>query len=69
MRPGVLDDDAVAAHQGRGGARVEDAIDFAKSSPLPDPATATDLRVRLRSSTMSITDTATMPAPARRAAG
>ena len=38
---GVLDDDRVAQVKDAARARVEDAIDFAKNSPLPDPARAT----------------------------
>lgn len=38
---GVLDDDAAAAARGDAVAAVEDAIDFAKDSPHPDPAGAT----------------------------
>jgi pyruvate dehydrogenase E1 component alpha subunit len=38
---GVLDDERVAQVKDSARARVEDAIDFAKSSPVPDPADAT----------------------------
>ena len=38
---GVLDDDAVQRIRAAATDRVEDAIAFAKSSPLPDPASAT----------------------------
>jgi pyruvate dehydrogenase E1 component alpha subunit len=38
---GVLDDDRVAQIKDAARTRVEDAIDFAKNSPLPDPAFAT----------------------------
>lgn len=38
---GLLDDDAVARIKAAAGERVEDAVAFAKDSPLPDPASAT----------------------------
>lgn len=38
---GLLDDDAVARIKAEASERVEDAIAFAKDSPLPDPAQAT----------------------------
>ena len=38
---GVLDDDSVAQIKNAARERVEDAIDFAKNSPVPDPASAT----------------------------
>ena len=38
---GVLDDDAVHRIRSTAADRVEDAIAYAKSSPLPDPASAT----------------------------
>lgn len=37
---GVLDDDAVAAARDDARTRVEEAVAFAKASPVPDPATA-----------------------------
>lgn len=37
---GVLDDDAVAAARAEANSSVEDAVAFAKASPVPDPATA-----------------------------
>jgi acetoin:2,6-dichlorophenolindophenol oxidoreductase subunit alpha len=39
---GVLDDDGVAETKERASARVEAAIEFAKASPVPDPATVLD---------------------------
>jgi len=39
---GVLDDQAVATIRGEASRRVEDALEFARRSPLPDPATATE---------------------------
>jgi pyruvate dehydrogenase E1 component alpha subunit len=39
---GVLDNAAVAQIKEEASARVEDAVSFAKSSPVPDPATAAD---------------------------
>ena len=39
---GLLDDDAVSRIKAAASERVEDAIAFAKDSPLPDPARATD---------------------------
>ncbi|MDN5794872.1 MAG: thiamine pyrophosphate-dependent dehydrogenase E1 component subunit alpha [Intrasporangium sp.] len=38
---GLLDDDAVARAAATAKEKVEDAVDFAKNSPLPDPASAT----------------------------
>lgn len=38
---GVLDDAAIAAAKDDAKAAVDDAVEFAKSSPLPDPAEAT----------------------------
>ena len=38
---GLLDDDAVARIKAAASERVEDAVAFAKDSPLPDPAQAT----------------------------
>lgn len=38
---GILDDDSVAAIKQSAVARVEDAVEFAKGSPTPDPAAAT----------------------------
>ena len=40
-RDGVLDDDAVDRIRRSASERVEDAVAFAKGSPLPDPASAT----------------------------
>jgi acetoin:2,6-dichlorophenolindophenol oxidoreductase subunit alpha len=40
---GLLDDDAVDRIKQEAGDRVEDAVAFAKDSPIPDPASATDL--------------------------
>jgi acetoin:2,6-dichlorophenolindophenol oxidoreductase subunit alpha len=40
---GLLDDDAVGRIKQEAGDRVEDAVAFAKDSPIPDPASATDL--------------------------
>ncbi len=40
---GVLDDARIAAIREDASARVEDAVAFAKDSPIPDPSTATDL--------------------------
>ena len=39
---GLLDDDAVARIKAAASERVEDAVAYAKDSPLPDPAQATD---------------------------
>lgn len=39
---GLLDDDAVDEIRRMASTAVEDAVAFAKSSPVPDPATATD---------------------------
>jgi pyruvate dehydrogenase E1 component alpha subunit len=38
---GILDDDAAARIKAEASERVEDAVTFAKDSPLPDPAQAT----------------------------
>jgi pyruvate dehydrogenase E1 component alpha subunit len=38
----LLDDDAVSRIKAAASERVEDAVAFAKDSPLPDPARATD---------------------------
>src|SRR5690606_8189943 len=39
---GVLDDETVAEIRAEADRRVADALDFARNSPEPDPATATD---------------------------